>query len=39
MSKFAIITEVERDNFGRINAFSRLPMAQMMYFDLLSYSK
>jgi len=28
--------KMEYDILGRINAFSRYPMAQMMHFDLLS---
>jgi len=36
MSKFAIKPEIECDILGRINASSRLPMVQMMHFDLLS---
>ena len=34
--KRAISTEIERANFGKINGFSRLPMALIMPFDLLS---
>ena len=36
MPKRAIITENECANFGKINDFSRLPMALIMPFDLLS---
>ena len=36
MPKRAIIMEIECANFGKINNFSRLPMALIMPFDLLS---
>jgi len=36
MSKFAIFTEIKCDILGIMNAFSRLPTAQIMHFDLLS---
>ena len=36
MTKQAIIMEVECANFGKINGFSRFPMALIMPFDLLS---
>jgi len=36
MSKLAIITEIECDILGIINAFLRLLVAQMMHFDFLS---
>ena len=36
MPKRAIIMEIECANFGKINGFSRLPMAVIMPFDVLS---
>ena len=36
MPKRAIITETECEKLGKINGFSRLPMALIMPFDLLS---
>ena len=36
MPKRAVITEIECADFGYINGFSRLPMALIMPFDLLS---
>ena len=36
MPKCAIITKIECANFDKINGFSRLPMALIMPFDLLS---
>ena len=36
MHKNAIIMGVEFSNFGKINDFSRLPMALIMPFDFLS---
>jgi len=36
MSNCAIITEIECDILGRINAFSMLLMVRMTHFDLLS---
>ena len=36
MPKHATITEIECANFDKINGFSRLPMALIMLFDLLS---
>ena len=36
MPKRAMITEIECANFGKINGFSRLSMALIMSFDLLS---
>jgi len=35
MSKLAVAKEIECDIFGRIIVFSRLPMVQIMHFDLL----
>ena len=37
MPKRVIIMEIECANFGKINGFSRLPMALIMPFDFLSY--
>ena len=36
MPKRALVTEIECANFGKIYGFSRLPMALIMPFDLLS---
>ena len=36
MPKHAIIMEMECANVGKFNGFSRLPMALIMPFDLLS---
>ena len=36
MPKHAIIMEIECANFGKNNGFSRLPMALIMPFDLMS---
>ena len=36
MPKRAIITEIECANFDKNNGFSKLPMALIMRFDLLS---
>jgi len=32
---FPIVTDIQCDILSRTKAFSRLPMAQMMHFDLL----
>ena len=36
MPKCTVITEIECANFGKINVFSRLPIALIMLFDILS---